>query len=106
MEQVAPAAVPATPPKYHMLTCTYVADILEKRGPYRAEHIAGCRSAVEAGKMLMAGALGDPPEGLTAVWRPGVTVDEIRAFVEADAYVKNGLVTAWTIKPLTVVAGP
>eukprot|EP00955_Chlamydomonas_euryale_P093482 364787-Chlamydomonas_euryale.AAC.20 len=43
----------------------------------------------------MGGAFGDPPEGGLLLFKPDVAVAEIEAFVAADPYVKNGLVTAW-----------
>jgi hypothetical protein len=33
-------------PDYHVLQYTYVPDILEKRGPYRAEHLEGAKKMV------------------------------------------------------------
>ncbi|KAG1676261.1 hypothetical protein FOA52_006479 [Chlamydomonas sp. UWO 241] len=103
------ANVPAAPPKFHILQYTYVADIMEKRGPFRAEHIGGLQKATESGRVHMGGAFGPegaPPEGGMLIFKPDVPVPEIEAFVAADPYVKNGLVTAWTIKPFMVVAGP
>ena len=38
------SAAPASPPTYLLLTLDYVEDILEKRDPYRAEHIAGAKA--------------------------------------------------------------
>lgn len=40
------ASASAPPPKHHILEYTYVADILEKRGPYRADHIAAAKQQV------------------------------------------------------------
>jgi hypothetical protein len=37
---MASAAAAPPPAKYHLLEYSYVADILEKRGPYRADHLA------------------------------------------------------------------
>lgn len=40
------AAAASDPPKYAILTYDYVPDILEKRGPYRAEHLAAAQKLV------------------------------------------------------------
>ncbi|KAG2440870.1 hypothetical protein HXX76_003724 [Chlamydomonas incerta] len=97
------SAAPA--PKYFLLEYKYVPDILEKRTPYRAAHIEGAKKQAEAGKMVMAGAFGETPEGALFVFRDS-SVEDIEKFVKADPYVQNGLVPAWHIKPYAVVVGP
>lgn len=54
--------------------------------------------------MLMAGAHDNPVDGAVFVWAPSATKEEIEAFVKADPYVKNGLVTSWSIREWNVVA--
>lgn len=87
-----------------LLTYTYVDDILEKRGPLREEHLANIAREVDAGRLLSAGAVGDPPTGALFVWTEG-DEDAIAAFVAADPYVTGGLVTGHDVQPWTVVAG-
>ena len=99
-----PASAPPPPPTFSLLSYAYVPDILEKRGPYRAEHIAAAKAAVAAGKMAMAGATGDPVSGALFIWAPGVPKSEIEAFAAGDPYVKAGLVPSWTVQPYMVVA--
>jgi uncharacterized protein YciI len=81
-----------------ILTYDYVPDILERRGPFREEHL---RLLSEHG-CVMGGAVGDPPHG-------GVLVFESResaeAFVASDPYVKNSLVAASRIDPWTLAVG-
>ena len=48
--------------------------------------------------------MGLPPKGATFFFK-GASRAEVETFVEADAYVKAGLVTAWSIEPYTVVVG-
>lgn len=55
----------AAGPKYWLLNYTYVPDILEKRGPYREAHLAGAKQHLDAGRLVAAGAVGDPVEGAT-----------------------------------------
>ena len=54
--------------------------------------------------MVMAGATGAPVDGALFIFK-GVTPAEIEAYVRADPYVINKLVTSHTIKPYTVVVG-
>lgn len=70
----------------------------------REGHLAAANAMLSAGKLVMAGAAGDPVEGAVFVFK-GVTKDEIEAFVKDDPYVLNGLVPDWTIKPYAVVVG-
>lgn len=73
----------------------YVDDILERRGPHRERHLEllaehGC---------VMGGALGDPPHGAAIVFRES---EQAEAFMAADPYVENELVTASRIEPWTL----
>jgi uncharacterized protein YciI len=88
--------------EHHILFYDYVADILERRGPYREAHLAGIRAERQAGRVVMAGALGDPPHGAVIVFR-GVESDAIEAFAGSDPYVQAGLVEAWRVEPWNVV---
>jgi uncharacterized protein len=97
-------APPTPPPPFHTLTYAYVPDILERRGPYRAAHIDAAKAAVAAGKMVLAGATGDPVSGALFVWAPTVLRAEIEAFAAGDPYVQAGLVTGWAVEPYMVVA--
>jgi uncharacterized protein YciI len=87
-----------------LLEYTLVEDYLERRAALRDEHLALARTAHERGELLMAGALADPADRAVLVW---ATDDRslVTAFVEQDPYVRNGLVTAWTVRPWTVVIG-
>eukprot|EP00873_Tetraselmis_striata_P001614 jgi/Tetstr1/421878/TSEL_012778.t1 len=77
------AAAASDPPKYAILTYDYVPDILEKRGPYRAEHLAAAQKLKDEGKLMAAGALLDP---------------EAEEFAKNDPYVKAGLVPSWKVR--------
>ncbi|GIL76014.1 hypothetical protein Vretimale_5646 [Volvox reticuliferus] len=102
---MASAAPPPAPPKYFLLEYKYVSDILERRTPFRAAHIDGAKKQAEAGKMVMAGAFGETPDGALFVFKDA-SREEIEQFVQADPYVQNGLVPSWQIKPYAVVVGP
>jgi uncharacterized protein YciI len=79
-------------------------DYLARRGDYRAEHLALAWAAAERGELVLAGALGDPPDGAALLFK-GDSPDAARRFAESDPYVRNGLVTRWEVKRWATVAG-
>ena len=82
----------------------YAENVVEKRAPFRADHLALAREYVDRGEIEMAGAFADPVDGAAFVF----TVDDrsrVEAFVAADPYVANGLVPSWRIREWTVVIG-
>lgn len=81
----------------------YVGDVVERRAPHREAHLARIGEHVDDGRIVMAGALGDPPTGAAIVFA-GVGTDDVEAFADGDPYVLNGLVTARRVVPWTVVA--
>jgi uncharacterized protein YciI len=81
----------------------YVADIVGRRAPHREAHLARIGEQVDDGRIVMAGALGDPPTGAAIVFA-GVGADDVEAFADSDPYVLNGLVTGRRVVPWTVVA--
>src|SRR5450759_2810122 len=87
---------------HHLLFYDYVEDILERRGPHREAHLARVAAERAAGRVVMAGALGNPPHGAAIVFR-GASRDHIEAFARADPYVEAGLVTARRIERWNVV---
>jgi uncharacterized protein len=89
---------------HHILFYTVVDNYLERRAPFREEHLALVRQARERGELLMAGALAEPADGAVLIFR-GESPQLAEAFVQADPYVANGLVTSWRIRKWTVVAG-
>lgn len=90
------------PVLHHVLLYDYVEDVLERREPYRADHLALAQQWKDDGKLVSAGALGKPPYGALFDF----LVDdpaEVDAYVAADPYVANGIVTGHRIVPWTVV---
>ena len=81
-----------------------VDDYVERRQPFRADHLAKARAAHEAGDLVMAGALADPPDGAVLVFR-GDSPDAAEEFARADPYVKEGIVRQWRVRRWTVVVG-
>jgi uncharacterized protein YciI len=87
---------------HHLLLYDYVEDILALRGPHREAHLAGLRAAREAGTVVMAGALGDPPHGAAIVFRD-VDAEAVSSFAREDPYTRAGLVREWRVEPWNVV---
>jgi uncharacterized protein YciI len=87
---------------HHILFYDYVDDMLERRAPYREAHLESIGAEREAGRVVMAGAIGDPPHGAVIVFRD-VEPSAIEAFAQADPYVGAELVTAWRVEPWNVV---
>jgi uncharacterized protein YciI len=76
---------------------TYCADALQRRTPYREEHLEGLQRQKEEGVLITLG----PTEGSTHVF--GIYEAENQAAVEAlvqnDVYWRNGIWTAVEVYP-------
>jgi len=88
---------------YFALQYDVVPDHLTRRAPFRDAHIALAREAEARGALVMAGALSDPLGALLVFRADDDTC--VRAFVSADPYVTEGLVTRWLFRPWAVVIG-
>jgi uncharacterized protein YciI len=81
-----------------------VDDYVSRRTAFRQEHLRLAREAHERGELLLAGALGDPPDSALLIFRsPDPAIPE--AFAKHDPYVINRLVTRWEVRPWAVVIG-
>jgi len=90
--------------KHFALMYDVVDGFAEKRKPFREAHLALVRAAQARGELVMAGALGDPPNGALLVFTcEGADVAE--QFARADPYVVQGLATRWQVRPWNVVVG-
>lgn len=89
---------------HFLLFYTYVPDVLERRAPHRAAHLALANEYHAAGKLLLAGAFDPPSDGAVFVFKAG-SAAEVEAYVSRDPYVKNGVVTAHRVRPWNVVIG-
>jgi len=89
---------------YYILFYKAIENYVEKRAPYRQEHLEYAKATHERGALVMGGALSDPADGAVLVFKgDGPTVAE--EFAQNDPYVKNGLITEWHVRPWTVVIG-
>lgn len=89
---------------YYLLEYVLVHDYLDRRAFLRDEHLALAREAERHGDLVLAGALAEPPDRAVLVWRtddPAV----VERFAGDDPYVREGLVTSWTVRAWTVVIG-
>jgi len=89
---------------HFLLLYDFVDDMPARRVAFRDAHLALARAAHERGELLIAGAFAEPPNGAVLVFR-GDDAAAAEAFVAADPYVANGLVTAWRIRPWLVGVG-
>jgi uncharacterized protein YciI len=89
---------------HFLLLYDVVADYVERRTPFRAEHLALARAAESRGELILGGALANPADGAVLLFR-GDSAAAAEAFAAADPYVKNGLVTRWRVREWTTVVG-
>jgi uncharacterized protein YciI len=88
---------------YFALTYEVVEDFVHKRMPFRPAHLKEVRESNARGELVMAGALSEPAGALLIFRAPDKSTAE--KFATSDPYVKEGLVTAWKVRPWTVVVG-
>lgn len=86
----------------HLLLYDYPPDVVERRAPHREAHLALVREWKAAGRLRLAGALGDPPTGGALVFDVDDAA-EIDAFLNADPYVQAGVVSAYRVEPWNLV---
>ncbi len=85
---------------HQLLTYHYVPDVLERRGPHRPGHLELIEAWRSEGRLMVAGAIGDPPRRAMFVLAEDADADAFRA---ADPYVANGLVTDSAVEPVRLV---
>jgi uncharacterized protein YciI len=90
------------PGTYQLLTYEYVPDILERRDPHRAGHLAHAAQARQRGELVAVGAVGSPPTGALLVFAD-VDPAVLEHYAHADPYQQAGLVTGHHVAPWTVV---
>ena len=89
---------------YYALFYHVVERFVERRLPFREQHLAHARHAAERGELALGGALAEPADTALIVFR-GDSPDAAKAFAEKDPYVRNGLVQRWEVRPWNVVVG-
>jgi uncharacterized protein YciI/heme-degrading monooxygenase HmoA len=89
---------------YYALIYELVDDMVNRRVPFRDEHLRLAREARERGELVLAGALSEPVDSALLVFH----VDgksKVEAFARKDPYVINGLAKKWQVRPWNVVVG-
>lgn len=89
---------------YYILFYKTVDNYVERRNPFRDEHLALAQQAHERGELVLGGALDEPADTVVLVFK-GESPEVAEAFVKNDPYVKNGLIAEWSIRPWNVVIG-
>jgi uncharacterized protein len=89
---------------YFALFYDVVEDFVERRAPFRQDHLKLADEANRRGELVLAGALASPPDGALIIFR-GEDSSAAWSFAENDPYVQNGLVKHWEVRPWTVVVG-
>jgi uncharacterized protein YciI len=82
----------------------FTPDYIQRRPPYRGEHLRLAWEAQERGELILGGALADPPDKAVILFQ-GENDRAARDFARNDPYVTSGLVTQWTVRPWTTVVG-
>jgi len=89
---------------YYALFYEVVDDFVDRRAPFREEHLRLADAAYGRGELVLAGALAEPADGALLIFR-GETSAAAASFAQQDPYVSNGLVKHWEVRPWTVVVG-
>lgn len=89
---------------HYLLMYDLCDDYLERRATWRDEHLKLAWAAADRGELILGGAL-DAPTDIAVLLFTGDTPEAAEAFVEADPYVREGLVTKWRVRPWKTVVG-
>ncbi len=89
---------------YFVLTYKTVENYVERRAPFRSEHLTLANAACGRGELIMGGALGDPADTAMLIFK-AEDRSVVEEFVKNDPYVKAGLVLEWSVRPWAVVIG-
>jgi uncharacterized protein YciI len=90
--------------KYWVLQYKYDPNnLLERRAPWRPQHLALAREYADKGMVLMGGAYADPIDGALILFH-GEKAD-VEEFVRKDPYASNGIATDPVIREWTVMVG-
>ena len=89
---------------YYILFYKTVENYIERRVPFREEHLGLAQQAYQNGSLVLGGALADPSDGAVLVFK-GDSPEVAKDFANNDPYVKNGLITEWNVRAWSVVIG-
>jgi uncharacterized protein len=89
---------------HFLLFYDFAPDYLERRGAFRAAHLAYAWESHARGELVLGGALAEPTDQGVVLFQadsPAV----VERFAAADPYVLNGIVVRWRVRPWTTVVG-
>ena len=89
---------------YFALFYEVVDDFVERRAPFRQQHLQLVEQTHARGELLLAGVLAEPADRALLVFRCADRVIP-ETFVSQDPYVVNGLVKKWEVRPWNNVIG-
>jgi uncharacterized protein YciI len=95
-----PTNLRPVPQTLYVLFYEYGDDVLTRRAPLRPAHLELIEAYQADGRLLMAGAYGDPPQGGLLVYS---SAEAAEAFAGEDPYVSQGLVERWRVEPWNIV---
>src|SRR5712664_3939014 len=88
---------------YYALFYEVVDNFIDRRVPFRQEHLRLANEARERREIDFAGALAEPARALIIFHLDDKT--KVESFARSDPYVQNGLVTKWEVRQWNVVVG-
>jgi len=83
---------------YFALFYEVVDDFVNKRAPFRGDHLRRVQEAHDRDELLLAGALIEPADRALLIFR-GADRSLPENFARQDPYVTNGLVKHWHVRP-------
>ncbi|MFO0936059.1 MAG: YciI-like protein [Gemmataceae bacterium] len=89
---------------HYLLIYDVVPNYIERRKPFREEHLAMARQSHARGELVLGGAFANPCDGAVLFFK-GDSPAVAEEFAKADPYVINGLVTSWRVREWTTVIG-
>jgi uncharacterized protein YciI len=90
------------PALYAVLHYDYVTDMVERRAPFRDDHLAYVQNAKERNELVNAGAF-DGGQGALLVFAPDMEQAATK-FAADDPYMAAQLITSWRVGTWNVVA--
>lgn len=89
---------------HYLMFYDFVPDYLERRTPFRTEHLGLAWQAQARGELILGGPLADPADRGVLLFECDSPDIPVR-FAEADPYVKHGVVKRYEVRPWTTVVG-
>ena len=89
---------------YYILSYKTVDNYVQRRAPFRQQHLDYASTFVERGELILGGALEDPVDSAVLVFEAD-SPEIAEEFAKNDPYVRNGLITQWTVRKWNVVIG-